>query len=78
MANKKRFRKKELRNHLTGMLMIHLNVHLLPKNKSKKLNSYLDKKLSPIVDYYVRLLSKKRAKKMIRYIKQAAISKLEE
>lgn len=75
MAKKKKNRKKELRKHLTGMLMIHLDAHSLPVGKSKKLRTYLDKKIAPVVDYYLRLLTKKRVKRMIKEIKSPANDK---
>ncbi|MBS1742531.1 MAG: hypothetical protein JST81_05795 [Bacteroidetes bacterium] len=69
MAKKKKTRKKELRTHLVGMMLIHLDAHALPLAKHKKLKSYLEKKMVPVINYYTGLIKRKKVKAVINKIK---------
>lgn len=60
MKKKEKFNKKNLRDRLAAILTIYLDG--LGNKKRKKMDKYLDSKLSGIVDYYVALLDKKKKK----------------
>lgn len=60
MKKKEKFNKKNLRDRLAAILTIYLDG--LGNKKRKKMDKYLDSKLTDIVDYYVAILNKKKKK----------------
>lgn len=50
-------------------MLIHLDAHALPLAKHKKLKSYLEKKMVPVINYYTCLIKRKKVKAVINKIK---------
>ncbi len=70
----KRFDRKSLKNRLACIMMIYMDG--LNEKKKNKLKNYIDDKLENVVDYYVRLLKRKKISQINSTVNTALIEKL--